>query len=126
MFTWCALDTLFLPTLLDQTASIESESPVSKAKVRLTVGPRRVEAVDPPGAAVSIVQVDPDADEMNSVEAIWTAFCHHVFFFASRQGAEAWAADRANRDAIEIVSVDEAFSLGQMLSSTLLAQGRER
>lgn len=126
LFTWCALDTLFLPTLLDQPGSIESESPVSKTKVRLTVGPQRVAAVDPPGAAVSIVLVDPDAAEMSSVEAIWTAFCHHVFFFATRQEAEAWAAGRANRDAIDIVSVDEAFRLGQVLSSTLLAKGRER
>lgn len=127
LYTWCALDTLFLPALLDRPASIESESPVSKTKIRLTVGPLGVEAVDPPGAAVSIVLVDVDAAaEMNSVEAIWTAFCHHVFFFASRQEAEAWAASRANRDAIEIVSVGEAFSLGQMLSSTLLAQERER
>jgi alkylmercury lyase len=126
LFTWCALDTLFLPTVLGQPASIESESPVSRTKVQLKVGPQGVEAVDRPGVAVSIVLLDPDAAEMNSVEAIWTAFCHHVFFFATRDEADAWAAGRANRDAIEIVSVDEAFRLGHLLSSTVLTQARER
>ena len=126
LFTWCALDTLFLPALLDQPATIESEAPASKAKVRLIVGPEGVQSVDPSGAAVSIVMVDADSAEMSSVEAIWTAVCHHVFFFATRQEAETWAAGRANRDALEIVSVDEAFGLGRVLSSTLLTQARER
>lgn len=29
LYTWCALDTLIFPTILDRPASIESESPVS-------------------------------------------------------------------------------------------------
>jgi hypothetical protein len=62
---------------------------------------------------------------MRSVEAIWGTVCHHIFFIATRQKAGAWAAGRDNRDAIDIFSVDEAFEVGLVLSSALLAQAGE-
>ena len=120
MSTWCAQDTLFVPTMLDQTATVESKSPVSGEKVRLTVSPQRVEEVDPPGAVVSMVIVDPDNPNMGSVEAMWGAFCHHIFFFASREEAERWA---AGRDDIEILSMEEAHELWRPVSSRFLAYG---
>lgn len=120
MSAWCAEDALFLPTMLDRTASVESVSPVSGEKIRLTVSPQGVEEVDPAGAVVSVVIVDPDNPNMGSVEAIWGTYCHHSFFFASREEAERWA---AGRDDIEILSVDEAFELGRLLSSRFLAYG---
>ena len=126
LFTWCAADTLVLPALLGRPASIESDSPTSTTTIRLTVSPQRVEAVDPATAVVSMVVVDPDAADMSSVEALWGTFCHHIFFFAARQEAERWAAGRYNKHAIEIVSVDEAFELGQLVSSTLLTQAGGR
>jgi alkylmercury lyase len=126
LFTWCAADTLLLPALLGQPASVESASPTSGTTIRLTVSPQRVEAVDPASAVVSMVVVDPDAADMSSVEALWGTFCHHIFFFAARQEAERWAAGRYNKHAIEIVSVDEAFELGQLVSSTLLTQAGGR
>jgi alkylmercury lyase len=123
LFAWCAMDTLFLPAVLGQTATVESESPVTGAQVRLTVSPRRVEAVDPVGAVVSMVVVDPDAADASSVEAIWGTFCHRIFFFASEEEAERWAAGRDDRDALELLSVDEAFELGRLAGSRLLAHG---
>ena len=45
---WCALDTLFLPAVLDQTATIASASPVTGGQVRLTVSPREWSASAPP------------------------------------------------------------------------------
>ncbi len=120
MSTWCAADTLKLPPVLDRTASVESVSPVSGEKVRLTVNPQGVEAVDPAGAVLSIVIVDPDDANMGSVEAIWGTFCHHLFFFASREEAERWA---AGRDDIEILSVEEAYELMRLVSSRFLAYG---
>jgi alkylmercury lyase len=120
MSTWCAADALFLPPVLDRTASVESVSPVSGEKVRLTVSPQGVEAVDPTGAVLSIVIVDPADANMGSVEAIWGTFCHHLFFFASREEAEHWA---AGRDDIEILSVEEAYELVRQLSSRFLGYG---
>jgi alkylmercury lyase len=126
LFTWCAVDTLFLPALLGQSASVDSASPASGTKIRLTVSPQRVKAVDPASAVVSIVVVDPDATDTSAVEAIWGTFCHHIFFFAAPHEAEAWTATRDNKNVIEIVSVDEAFELGRLVSSTLLTQAGER
>jgi alkylmercury lyase len=118
MSAWCAGDTLFLPAVLDQTAIVESKSPVTRERVKLTVSPQGVEEVDPAGAVVSIVIVDPNDADMGSVEAIWGTFCHHIFFFASREEAERWA---SGRDDIEILSVEEAYELGRQISSRFLA-----
>lgn len=115
---WCALDTLFLPALLRQTATIESPSPVTHEEVRLRVRPERVEDVSPAGAVVSIVIGDPSREDMASVEAMWNAFCDHVHFFAAREVAERWA---AARDDVAIITVDEGFDLGRQVWSTVLS-----
>jgi alkylmercury lyase len=114
---WCALDTLFLPALLQQTATIASPSPVTHATIRLRVSPERVKEVDPAGAALSIVLVDTSRERMVSVEAIWNAFCQHVHFFATREEAERWA---AGREDIAILTVDAGFALGRRVWSSVL------
>jgi alkylmercury lyase len=116
--TWCAEDALFLPALLRRTATIESYSPLSKKKIRLTVSPERVEEVSPAGAVVSIVVVDPKREDMASVEAIWSTFCEHIHFFASRVEAERWA---AGRDDIAILTAEEGFELGQQMWARVLS-----
>ncbi|MGH7268567.1 MAG: organomercurial lyase [Candidatus Rokuibacteriota bacterium] len=121
--TWCALDTLFLPSLLGQPAVVESPSPVSQELVRVVVGPAGVEKVSPAGAVVSIVVVDAERANMRSVEDIWTSFCRHIHFFASREEAEHWAAGR--RD-IAILSVAEGYEVGEVCVKRLLTSGTER
>lgn len=118
MFTWCAEDTLFLPALLNETAAVESISPVSGQPIRLTVSPQRVEEVSPAGTVVSLVIVEPDRADMSSVEAIWSTFCHHIHYFTSREEAERWV---AGREDVEVVPVHEAFDLGRLISSRFLA-----
>ncbi len=115
---WCAGDTLILPAVLDRTAIVESASPVSGLPIRLRVSPERVEEVSPAGAVVSMVVVDPKPADVSSVEAMWGTFCQQIFFFASREEAEQWAAGRAN---IEIMPVDEVNDLVRQFSSRLLA-----
>ncbi len=122
MSTWCAGDALYVPAVIGRTATVESKSPVSREKVRLKVSPQGVEEIHPVGAVVSIVIVDPGEVNLGSVEAIWGTFCHHIFFFASREEAERWA---AGRDDIEILSVEEAYELVRLLSSRFLAYGNE-
>ena len=55
LFAWCALDTLFIPGLLDEVAEVESTCPVSQAPIRLTVTPDGVSAVSPPETALTVV-----------------------------------------------------------------------
>jgi alkylmercury lyase len=114
---WCAVDTLFLPAMLQQTVTVESPSPISHEMIRLTVSPQRVEGVSPTSAVMSIVVVDPTEESMASVHAIWMTFCNHILFFASRGEAERWAAGRSN---IAVVTVDEGFELGRELWSRVV------
>jgi alkylmercury lyase len=116
---WCAEDTLFLPAVLQQTATIASPSPVSGQLIRLRVSPERVEEVSPAGAVVSLVLVDPSPEHMASVEAIWSAFCRHIHFFATRDEAEGWATG-TGRDDIAILSVDEGFAWQRPIWSKVL------
>ena len=120
MSTWCAADTLFLPAMLGQTAAVESESPLSKETVRLTVSPEGVQTSQPADAVVTIVV--PKETDMSSVASIWMTFCHHIFFFTSRSEAEQWA---AGRDDIEFLSVDQAYELGQQLWANVLPYAKE-
>ncbi len=117
MRTWCAWDTLFIPLLIDETAAIESESPISDETVRVTVSPEGVKEVIPATAVVSVVVLDPDNGQADSVEEIWSQFCHQVYFFTSREEAEKWAADRHH---IEVLTVKEAFELGRHAWSSVL------
>jgi alkylmercury lyase len=55
LYAWCALDTLFIPGLLGETADIESTCPSSGETVRLTVSPARVESAEPAGAWLSVL-----------------------------------------------------------------------
>ena len=115
--TWCAEDALFLPAMLDQKATVESYSPLSKQKVRLTLGPDGLEEVDPADAVVSIVTLDPSKVDTSSMEAIYGNFCEQIHFFASREEAEGWAAGREN---IDIISVEEGYELGKLAFSEVL------
>src|SRR5258707_8219500 len=53
--TWCALDALFLPILLDQTAEVIDHCPVTHTPIHLTVSPNAVEKYQPDSIVVSIV-----------------------------------------------------------------------
>ncbi len=114
---WCAEDTLFLPAILQQTATIESPSPVSGQPIQLRVSPERVEDVSPASAVVSLVVVDPSRENMASVEAIWSTFCSHIHFFVTRDEAERWA---TGRDDIAILSVDVGFAWQRPVWSEVL------
>ena len=115
--TWCAWDTLFLPPMVGKTVVVESESPVSGETVSLVVSPEKVESSTPPGAVVSIATIDPAIHDVSSVEAIWSNFCHQVFFFPSRDEAEQWAEGKTN---IAILPVHDAYELGKQAFANLL------
>ena len=69
--TWCAWDTLFLAQVLHQEVRVESESPVSGAKIVLTVGPEKVESYSPESSVISIVTIDPDKQDSRKLEELW-------------------------------------------------------
>lgn len=54
LYAWCALDTLFIPGLLGDTADIESRCPSSGDAVRLTVSSEEVETAEPSSTWLSV------------------------------------------------------------------------
>jgi hypothetical protein len=60
----------------------------------------------------------PTTNRLESVEEIWTTFCHHIHFFASPQAAQEWAAAREQE--IAILTIEEAFELGRLTHSEVL------
>ena len=112
MTAWCAQDTLFLPVMLQQTATVETESPLSKEKIRITVGPQGVKEVSPAGTVMSTVILDPNSTDLNTPTEIQMNFCRNIHFFASEKEVAEWAAGRGD---IETLSLDEAFDLGYQL-----------
>ncbi len=116
--TWCAWDTLFLAQILGEEVVVESESPVSGTTIHLRVNQDAVESSLPEGAVVSIVTIDPEVQDVSSIEAIWGNFCHQVYFFPSQEEAQEWAKEKSN---IAILTVEDAFEVGRLAFSKLLA-----
>lgn len=110
LYTWCAFDTLFFPTLINRTARVTSRCAGTGTPVSLTVTPTAIEDIEPTGAALSLIlpQNTPD---------IRHAFCCHVHFFASSATGQKWA---ATHHGIEVVSVKDAFAVGRERAERLL------
>lgn len=121
LWTWCAYDTLFLPALLDVTASVESRDPETGQKIRLTVSPRCVEAADPAGPVVSMVR--PEAWDLTSAAFAIASVCHHSFFFTSRTTGEPW---RIKRPQTILLSLAEAFEFGRRSNAHRFGDGPMR
>lgn len=116
-YAWCALDTMMLSIILDRDIAVASEPPGSGQLVRLTAQPTGVTDIDPADAVITWPAPLAAQVDLGSTSGIWATFCHHSFFFASRTEAEQWATDR---DDIEILTLDEGFSLARDIAEAWL------
>jgi len=110
LYTWCAWDTLFIPELLNETASILSTCGTTGQKISLTVSPAGIEAVEPGYVVVSFLI--PDILDLR--EKLTTSFCHYVYFFSSRSDGETWV---SRHDGTFLLSLEEAFIVGQKMNA---------
>lgn len=106
LYASCALDTLFLPALIDQTAEITSTCPQTGESVQLTVSPDGIVESSPAETALSIVIAS------GCTSGIDGTFCGQIHFFASSDAAETWRADRAD---ITLLPLAEAYQLAQVI-----------
>jgi alkylmercury lyase len=116
LYTWCAWDTLFLPSLLGREARVESSCPVTGTEVRLTIGPEGVQVAEP-----SALQVSFPAPASTDTADIIASFCCHVHFLAGQDVAAKWLAE--NQDGLTL-SLDDAVELGRLATRQLLEDGR--
>lgn len=117
LYTWCALDTLIFPAVLDRAARVESTSPTSGRTVRVSIDPRAgVTAVEPATAVVSLVVPE-------SGRSIRPGFCDQVHYFASAEDAAAWSADHPEA---ELLPVAEAHRLAAAIAVGFLGAAQHR
>lgn len=118
LWTWCAWDALFLPTLLGTTAEVASACPVTGDEIRLRVSPRKVLHVAPRETVLTMAVPRLAAGGPPRVEEVWTSFCQHVHFFRSEQAAVQWISQGSSQ--AQILSVDEAYELGRHVFGDLV------
>ena len=104
-YAWCALDTLFIPPLMDKTVSVQATDPVTGEQISLVVDRDGVRELTPPGAVVSMVIPDGPFG-YDVIES----FCHQVLFFASEVSGSSWV---AKHEGTTLLTVYEAFELGR-------------
>jgi len=125
LHTWCAVDTLFLPALVGETARVESPCAQTGRIVRLRVGPEGIERAEPEGAVISLVSpagyaerqscgaaaCEPsDAIDYKELVGASGAFCGNVHFFVSREAAAGWLSSHADGT---ILTLEEGYKLGR-------------
>jgi alkylmercury lyase len=99
LYTWCAMDTLLFPLILEERAIAQSRCPATGRQIRVEVAPEAVLSVDPEQTVVSEVGAREVTDVRGEV-------CDHGHFFASAQAASQWAGDHANG---RVLAVRDAF-----------------
>jgi hypothetical protein len=108
--TWCALDTLYLPQVIGQAASVEAPDPATGEAVRFTLGPKGVDDA-PEGAVISIVVPKIKEKGIESAEQIWTAFCSYSHYFTSVESGQKWFEGKHVEPIF--LSIDEGHELGR-------------
>lgn len=110
LYTWCAPDTLELPTLLGQPVRVESRCFATGKPVRLEVDPDGVRELEPEEAVVSMVLCEVCMSDFRQ------KLCDQQHFFSSAAAAAGWHAERP--EAI-VVPVRSGFALTRLLKARL-------
>jgi alkylmercury lyase len=118
LYTWCALDTLFLPELLGRPARVRSVSPASGEAVSLAVHPAGVREVEPADAVMSL----HDVHGLDLGDMIGT-FCCFVHFFGSEPEARAWA---QRSHGTHVASIADGFEYGRLYNRARLGVALEQ
>ena len=115
LYAWCALDTIFLPGLLEETAEVESTCPVTGETIRLTITSDGVTQYSPAGAVLSIAvpgvscnREGPDGAADRPIRD--RESCQQMYFFSTRTAAEKWTNDYPG---VVIFTVEEAWQLAR-------------
>ena len=114
LYTWCAIDSLFIPEMLGKAAQVESRDPHTGTVIRLTVTPDGIQDVEPVDAVMSILVADTEVVKTNPTK-VMASFCHHIFFFESQESGAAWAAKHG--EGTFLVTLEEAFALGKRFNA---------
>jgi len=109
LYTWCAIDALAYPYILQQPAQVESPCPVTGIKISLNITPENILSLEPASTVVSFV-IPEAAKTFCNVRG---TFCCYVHFFSSPEAAEMW---RSQHQEVIILPVDDAYHVARMVA----------
>jgi alkylmercury lyase len=109
LYAWCALDTMFIPGLIGNTAEVESTCGATGEPIRLRISPTGIEAVEPADAVLSVTIPGVSAAcEPGQGKGGESASCHAMNYYVSRQAAESHLGPNTD---VAIVDVETAWEL---------------
>jgi len=106
LYAWCAPDTLYDPIVLNRSAQIVSQCPVTGAKIEMLLTPDRLLRLSPASAVVSIVRDGSMFTRLQEAGCIRQGGCNNQFFFASGEVAAPWVSEHPD---FIVLPVEEAF-----------------
>ncbi|MEE8295096.1 MAG: organomercurial lyase [Sphingomonadales bacterium] len=103
-YTWCVLDALFLPSLLQSSARLVTKCPETDEKIEVNLTAHSVLDASPPAPVVSLVATAAEecCDDLRAV------FCNHVNLFHDIGAFEKW---NNNKEGQIAVPLKEAFAI---------------
>ena len=104
LYTWCVFDALFLPEILDKSATASTRCPTTGETIDIEMTPGAILSSRPSEPVMTIVAPDRAA----CCENLRGAFCNHVNLFVDERAFRDWAADRSD---VAHVSLEEAHEL---------------
>ncbi|MDH5425266.1 MAG: organomercurial lyase [Gammaproteobacteria bacterium] len=106
LYTWCAWDLLFVPVIYQQSISAQTQCPVSKKTISLTITEDGVKIIEPADAMITFIKPELDALKAN----ITGTFCQYIFFIDSENSGNDWLKSHANGFLLEM---NQGFELGK-------------
>ena len=114
LFTWCSLDAIFLPGLLEQTAEVESICPVTGEPITLTITPNGIGEASPEQTVLSVtvpgVSCATGESCLPNKTGPQSDACSQMHFFSSREAADVWLKDHPG---VVVFSLDQAYRLAR-------------
>jgi alkylmercury lyase len=107
LFTWCALDTVLFPPLLQVEAHVQSRCSATNQPLTFVATPEGIADLLPATSVLSLILPTERCD------CVRGTFCEQSLFFQSEEAASSWIA--LHPDAV-LLSVEEAAVLGQMVA----------
>ena len=109
LFTWCAMDALTYPMMLQKPAYVESPCPVTGTIINLQVSPESVEFFEPVSAVVSFVI----PEKASTCCDVRNSFCCNVLFFSTLAAASEW---RSDHQEMIVLPIYEAYQVARMVA----------
>jgi len=109
-YTWCAWDSLFIPELLGTTVRVTSACAHTERPIKLVVSPDNIQSIEPAETVVSFLMPDVEKFKGN----VTASFCHHVYFFSTREAGETWV---SGCEGTFLLTPGEALEVGRKMNA---------